>query len=80
MIEITEENILSMVASSKTTTDEEYTERVWGNIESENPRFMKFAIHQLSSFENDETKNAFLEGVTFCYETIRRQIEAAEMS
>ena len=79
MIKITEGNIHSMVASYNNSSEEEYTERAWGLMEDQNPVFIRFIIEQLQRL-SDEEKGAFLEGVLFCYETIRRQIEADEMS
>lgn len=79
MIEITEENIDSMIASIDSTDEEEYVTRVWTHMEDYNPAFLEFMLDVLDNYDNEEEKNAFLDGSFHCYELVRRQIEAYEL-
>ena len=58
---------------------QEYIENIWNGIEADNPVILQFSLDQLSGFDSNEEQNGFLTGMSFCYEIIRRQYEAADL-
>lgn len=80
MITITKENVHSMLASIESHNDpQEYIENIWTDIEANNPVILRFSLDQLEGFDSKQEQNGFLTGISFCYEIIRRQHEAAEL-
>jgi len=80
MIQITKDNVHSMLASIESHKDpQEYIEDIWNNMETDNPVILQFSLDQLQGFDSKEEQNGFLTGMSFCYEIIRREYEAAEL-
>jgi len=80
MIVITKENVHSMLASIESCSDpQEYVERIWSHIQDFNPVILQFSIDELGAFDTKEEQNAFLTGMSFCYEMFRREHEVKEL-
>jgi hypothetical protein len=80
MIKITEANILSTVASIRSSDSETYLKDAWSRIDEENPIMVEYSVEQAEELPGESDRDAFLLGMCLCYEIIRRQMEANEMS